>query len=58
MLEMIENTTEKVNERQNWFKSLKEINTARQKRKEIQEKRKKELLEENERFRSFIDQNR
>jgi len=58
MREMIETTAEKMNEQQNWFQSLKANSTARQKKKDIREKEKKTLQEENERFRSFINQSR
>ena len=58
MLEMIETAAEKMNERQNWFQSLKTSSTSRQKKREIREKEKKTLEEENERFRSFINKSR
>ena len=56
MLEMIETIAEKASEEQNWLKSMKENSRAREKKKEIREKKKKALAEENERFRSFINQ--
>ncbi len=58
MLEMIETKARKANEEHNWLNSMKENSIAKEKKKEIKEKKKKALAEENERFRSFINQNR
>jgi hypothetical protein len=58
MLEMIETVAEKANEERNWFRSVKESAATRQTKKEIREKEKKALAEENERFRSFINRSR
>ena len=58
MLEMIETIAEKSNEGQSWLKSMKENSRTREKKKEIREKKKKALAEENERLRSFINQSR
>ena len=58
MLEMIETTAERANEERNWFRSLKENSGAMEKKKESRKKKKKALAEENERLRSFINQNR
>lgn len=58
MLEMIESTAEKTNEQQEWLRSLRENNTARQKKRAMRDKEKKTLEEENERLRSFVNRSR
>ena len=58
MLEMFESMEERTNEQQSWLRSVKENSTARQKKKEIREKEKKTLKEENERFRALVHRNR
>ena len=57
-MNMIEIMNERANEQQNWFQSLKENSTIRQKKKEIREREKIALEEENARFRSFVNQGR
>lgn len=58
MLEMIDNMAEKTKEQQNWFQSVRENITPRQRKKKIRDQEKKTLEEENERFRSFVNQSR